>query len=279
MIKINDKLCPMYMNENVCYSLIDENDERYIIPKRHSELDKLVMNKEGKYIIECSNGSNSISTIVDLMHQRFSNVSREILYKDVNNFIFSCWRLGLISWSDNINPYVDLYNKSINNYTCTILDENEVVKTFKDKTLYKFRYRPTVLSDIIYNNKNLRESCFFYIDQYCTIKKDDKIVAVFTLSAKKRTQFSANFHLDYLDSSYYKDNEILNELIEWAVKSYSRFINTKLNRIDALTLDNDLEYENVLSKLGFSFTGMLKKHIYDEENEQFSNLKMHSKYI
>ncbi|MCX0420689.1 hypothetical protein, partial [Clostridium perfringens] len=62
---------PIFNENSVSYLFDDENNERFLISKKHPELDKLVLNKEGAFILKHCDGNNSISDISNKLNELY----------------------------------------------------------------------------------------------------------------------------------------------------------------------------------------------------------------
>lgn len=280
MLLQNNNFYPLFSEEYVSY-LYDEKHERYLISKQYRMLDKLVLNKEGKIILENCNGENNIEDIITKLGEIYPKVPYKTLNNDVNNLLFTCWRVGIIKWinlNENLSsPYYNLFNNTINNYTCTILSGENLIKIFSENN--NLRCKSHYIPSFVFNENTLRDYSFYNVEQYCSISHKDKIIGLFGISSKNKNSLTAELNFYYIDESNLDENVLLSNLIQWAMNIYSKFTNVKFHSIEVTALKNDVYYQNLIEKFNFKLIGELKSEIFEENDNAFLDICVYRKNI
>jgi len=262
MLIQSNNFYPVFSEEYVTYLLDEENGQRYLVSKKYKSLDKLVLNTEGKIILENCTGKNTVKDIIKKLSEIYPQVNISRIDTDVNNLLFTCWRIGIITWNGLeegvLSPYESLFRVNINEYTCTLLTDEKLIDTFSSKD--NLKSKPQFTPSFIFSKNTLRDYSFYNIEQYYLISKNNEI------------------HFYYFDEKFLCDTELVSKLVQWATGIYSTFTNKKFNNLEILSLENDSEYRNFISILNFRYLGNLKFEILEEDNT-FSDLCIYQKHI
>ncbi|SHE90093.1 MULTISPECIES: PqqD family peptide modification chaperone [Clostridiaceae] len=281
MLLQNNNFYPLFSEEYVSYLYDEENGRRYLISKQYRSLDKLVLNREGKIILDNCNGKNTIADIIKKLGEIYPEVPYETLNNDVNNLLFTCWRIGIIQWLNlDINlssPYHDLFNNTIDNYTCSILSGENLIKIFSQTNNLKCKNK--YIPAFVFNENTLRDYSFYNIEQYCAITHIDKLVMLFGISRKNSKSLTVEINFYYLDEEHLDKKESLSNFIQWAIEVFSKFSNTRFNSIEATALKNDIHSQKIIEGFGFKKVGELKSEIFEENENNFLDLCIYRKNI
>lgn len=265
---------PIYLKENIDYCRYEEDGYMSFISKKHQEVQKLQINKQGKNILELSDGNNTINEISKEILNKYSEVTTEKIKKDVFNMLFKFWRLGIVDWKTN-NPFYKMYNKEIKDISCKILTEDESISIFENNDKYFFT--PLFNKNFLQDKTNIGQRVYFGFEQYNLIRKDNQEI-IYGISKKN---FNSNScYINFYKISDICDIEEIKELINWTIGRYKNLIKVNFFRVDTFIPNKfytDDEYNNLISfikKLGFNKSGELKEHILIED--KYFNIDIYS---
>ncbi|HFD2028297.1 TPA: hypothetical protein ACF2C8_000008 [Clostridium perfringens] len=268
---------PIFNENSVSYLFDDENNERFLISKKHPELDKLVLNKEGAFILKHCDGNNSISDISNKLNELYPNIEYSIIDTDVKNLIFTCWRLGIINWKED-NPYNDIFKTNINKLHAKLLFGDSIIKSLKAINEDCFRYDTLYIKSVAKDKDLIEQMTFYNVTQFFNVEIDNTSKMLFSLENSKICGQGIKLHIYIFDSPLTNFKDEINKIILWAINVYSKFTSKQFNRIDVFIEEND-RFSEILNSLDFRLNSILKKHIYIEEKDEFKNLSFYNKFI
>lgn len=117
---------PVFKRENLLYFREEKEGYFTIISKMHPETRELIINSTAMKILELADGNRTINEIINEFQQKYNDVSKDIIKKDVLKTLSSFTRLGIVEWI-NENPFLYKYEEPINeNYSMHIAQEDDI---------------------------------------------------------------------------------------------------------------------------------------------------------
>jgi len=205
---------PIFKQTYLTY-LRQENENRYSFsPTRFPELQQLYINRLGKNILDKCNGENTIEDILVELLQKYG-VEEKVLNRDVESFMHNAWRLGLLTWKNNMYPYENFYTNC--KYGYRLLDYNRVISYIDN--LRK--------EEISYINPYIKISDFLEKDYIRSGELSYKLLMFrmeesgITIAVSYKPEFPNLFCLDFIEiQEILKDKMDLKLFFDWSLKKY-----------------------------------------------------------
>lgn len=254
---INQKLksIPVVIHENISSERNDVEEYKVFMSKKHPELFNLRINKEACAILDLCDGVATLEDIINIMKNNHSGVETSVLETDLLDFLFSMWRIGVVTWKD-INPYKSLFEIENNGLKFKLLDEDEVL-SFIHENKGNLNYPCLFNKNFIENISSIKNRVFTGTETFFSIN-DDINSGFMSLSFVPDGRNSVVLHLYRLDETLFEAPQIL-EFIDWAINKYSDLINKSFTRVDINLLEGEVSIDP--SCIGFTHVGTMKKAI------------------
>lgn len=275
---------PVFKKENLLYEREEKKGFITAIPKYHPETRELVINQTGRMILKLCDGKTTMEGIVEKMHNKFPQIEKEKISKDVMTILSQYSRLRIIEWMGG-NPF--LWRKETplgDDYTAMIAQEDDLslLKKFIDENLFQqekinnkkelFFYKSPFISYLDYHELSIRAKIFNFIEEFFLLFKKDKLYGIISISPPLPKQpFSiATINFVVVPLTLWK------EFFKYAYDilpfiSISRI--TKLIIYESSQKRIALEFKEALLKEGFEEEAILQDEIDFSEN-----LKRFTKY-
>lgn len=277
---------PVFKRENLLYFREEKEDYFTIISKVHPETRELIINSTAMKILEFANGNRTISEIINELHNKFNDVSKDVIKRDVLKTLSSFTRLGIVEWI-NENPFLYKYEEPINeDYSLYIAQEDNIreIESFlkenleDQKKVEKFiYYKNPIYIDGEYTELYLRQKLFSYSEEFFILKNKNKIEGLLTISLPIYFNMShCIIKLIISPMNYLKDllNYSYNYYPYLSVKDVTKLT---IYEINITPLDNFLK--EILINFGFNKEGELKYELGFEKDLIVYSLYYSENYI
>lgn len=254
---INQKLksIPVVIHENISNERNDVEEYKVFMSKKHPELFNLKINKEACTILELCDGVATLEDIINIMKDKYQEVEKSVLEADLLDFLFSMWRIGIVTWKDT-NPYRSLFEIENKGLKFKMLDEDEVL-SFIHTNKGTINYPCLFSKNFIENISSIKNRVFTGTETFFSI--NDGISSGFmSLSFVPDGRSSVAMHLYRLDETLFDVPQIV-EFIDWSINKYSDLINRSFTRVDINLLEGEVSVDP--SSIGFTHVGTIKKAI------------------
>lgn len=182
---------PVFKRENLLYFREEKEGYFTIISKMHPETRELIINSTAMKILELADGNKTINEIINEFQQKYNDVSKDIIKKDVLKTLSSFTRLGIVEWI-NENPFLFRYEEPINeNYSMYIAQENDIreLENFLKVNLDNKKiennfiiYKNPVILSGEYSELSLRQKLFSYNEEFFLLKNKNEIEGLLSIS-------------------------------------------------------------------------------------------------
>jgi len=182
---------PVFKRENLLYFREEKEGYFTIISKMHPETRELIINSTAMKILELADGNRTINEIINEFQQKYNDVSKDIIKKDVLKTLSSFTRLGIVEWI-NENPFLFIYEEPINeNYSMYIAQENDIreLENFLKVNLDNKKiennfiiYKNPVILSGEYSELSLRQKLFSYNEEFFLLKNKNEIEGLLSIS-------------------------------------------------------------------------------------------------
>mgnify|MGYP004682973925 FL=1 len=128
------KVCPKKLEFEIVGFSQSKNGEYSFSTCKFSALGKIRINKITKFILDSSNGFNTIEDIARKMKDRYSIPKNVDIYADIDSAIHQMWRIGVIDIPED-NYLLDRYEAQCDSYTLRCLQYDaaeEATQMFRD---------------------------------------------------------------------------------------------------------------------------------------------------
>lgn len=248
--------------------------------KDYEFINKLSMNNQSQYILEISNGENTLDNIIESIYKQYDNVKKSEIQEDVMNFLFRMWRLETIEWEKNCTPFDDLYFYNIGDLKQEILTGKRTVallEEYADRLIYdptidkKFQIRYQVIKGEVLTAQVV----------YSAIYKDEELLAIYRLKYELDDTNSIMFHPIYLKDSIPIDTNYFLESLNNTIKMLEKILvnSRKFGNIRVFVPDKKEEKNKYqlecLKNLGFKYEGTLREsHFFDNTMISLESYKL-----
>lgn len=119
---------------------IQEKDAKAIIPRLLFNNRRIDLNESATFIMDSIDGNMSVNDIIDAMEKRYVGVSRDKLEEDTMTILRKLWKLGIVSWKDNMNPFNENDKLVFNEYRIDYVGLEHVSDFMKVSNHLEFEY-------------------------------------------------------------------------------------------------------------------------------------------
>lgn len=256
---------PVKINKNILSNIEKENCE-IIVPRLVYNNPNVELNDTARYIMKCINGKNTIKDIVENVKSHYNIQSEKNIDIDVNNILYQLWRIGIVGWNENNNPYNTKFSKSIKNYSInlvTLETINEFLLESKDnyyEYCNPYRYKKKII------NKNYLEQAVVNNFSYnFYVKNNEKKVISIMVTIDFQELVITIDYINISDINIYNEiaKETFIEFIEWIEEKIIQsgiYIPKNFNKINWLLLldEYDKEFITIVEKFNYSKKILLK---------------------
>lgn len=145
--------------------------------------DAIIINEQGKEILEFINNKRTVEEIINLMIQKYPEVEKDVVENDVYSFLYEGERREIIKVRGVEKMYKGHDIKRINDfeiYRCSEGDLKLIYKILNDQdTILDMRDYNT--PEELYNAISIRAKVFMYVEDYYLLRKEDEIYGVISI--------------------------------------------------------------------------------------------------
>lgn len=218
--------------------------------------DAIIINEQGKEILEFINNKRTVEEIINLMIQKYPEVEKDVVENDVYSFLYEGERREIIKVRGVEKMYKGHDIKRINDfeiYRCSEGDLKLIYKILNDQdTILDMRDYNT--PEELYNAISIRAKVFMYVEDYYLLRKEDEIYGVISIVNGKvyinQTSFIGKI---VLTKSF--DQQVLKDFIGSVLINYKNEVkkDSKKIRISFENKDTEIYKELIQSLIELSF--------------------------
>lgn len=218
--------------------------------------DAIIINEQGKEILEFINNKRTVEEIINLMIQKYPEVEKDVVENDVYSFLYEGERREIIKVRGVEKMYKGHDIKRINDfeiYRCSEGDLKLIYKNLNDQdTILDMRDYNT--PEELYNAISIRAKVFMYVEDYYLLRKEDEIYGVISIVNGKvyinQTSFIGKI---VLTKSF--NQQVLKDFIGSVLINYKNEVkkDSKKIRISFENKDTEIYKELIQSLIELSF--------------------------
>lgn len=218
--------------------------------------DAIIINEQGKEILEFINNKRTVEEIINLMIQKYPEVEKDVVENDVYSFLYEGERREIIKVRGVEKMYKGHDIKRINDfeiYRCSEGDLKLICKILNDQdTILDMRDYNT--PEELYNAISIRAKVFMYVEDYYLLRKEDEIYGVISIVNGKvyinQTSFIGKI---VLTKSF--NQQVLKDFIGSVLINYKNEVkkDSKKIRISFENKDTEIYKELIQSLIELSF--------------------------
>lgn len=218
--------------------------------------DAIIINEQGKEILEFINNKRTVEEIINLMIQKYPEVEKDVVENDVYSFLYEGERREIIKVRGVEKMYKGHDIKRINDfeiYRCSESDLKLIYKILNDQdTILDMRDYNT--PEELYNAISIRAKVFMYVEDYYLLRKEDEIYGVISIVNGKvyinQTSFIGKI---VLTKSF--NQQVLKDFIGSVLINYKNEVkkDSKKIRISFENKDTEIYKELIQSLIELSF--------------------------
>lgn len=246
---------PLKLEKNILSH--QENSEcEIIIPKLVYNNPTIELNDTASYILKSIDGKNTIEDIFNNIKKTYNILPENDVYDDINTILYQLWKLGIIGWKENKNPYSINFLKKIKNYSIDLVTLESVDEfllksknnfyeycnpyRYKNKILKKDYLEQAVINNFSYN---------FYIKNNA-----EKIMSIIlSVDFKELVITMDYFNINDIEKFNEISKETFIEFLEWIEQKIIEsgvFIPRNFKKINWLVLlgKEDIIFNEILDR-------------------------------
>ena len=216
--------------------------------------DAIIINEQGKEILEFINNKRTVEEIINLMIQKYPEVEKDVVENDVYSFLYEGERREIIKVRGVEKMYKGHDIKRINDfeiYRCSEGDLKYKILNDQDTILDMRDYNTP---EELYNAISIRAKVFMYVEDYYLLRKEDEIYGVISIVNGKvyinQTSFIGKI---VLTKSF--NQQVLKDFIGSVLINYKNEVkkDSKKIRISFENKDTEIYKELIQSLIELSF--------------------------
>lgn len=145
--------------------------------------DAIIINEQGRQILEFIDNRRTVKEIIDLMIQKYPEVGENIIENDVYSFLYEGERREIIKVKGVEEMYKGHSIKRINDFDVYRCNEGDL------KLIYKVLNNQETIMDIkdyntpeeLYNAISIRAKVFMYMEDYYLLRRGEKIYGIISI--------------------------------------------------------------------------------------------------
>lgn len=209
---------PEFIPNQITYRRLEPNGFEVFRTKKHPELNEMLFNPSSQEMLKLCDGEKTFKIIMSELMEKYE-VEESLLFKDLYELYFNCWRMGLIAWV-NGNPYKGVYMEEKSGFAYRMLTEEDAVQRVVGK---EFEYvNPYAKKEWDYSEAFVRQYSFRYQETYFVLEKGNKDILLMSLICNFN---NANFLTIGL-LQIYEENQVSEDLI----KSFFRWCSEMISK-------------------------------------------------
>lgn len=265
-----EKYTPILIKDNLAYMRKEKNglmiSSKYLINQY-----PIFLNRSAEYIINNCDGSNSLDRIYELMWDKYEIQSEYDFKKDVDNLLFTLWKIGLIKWESE-NPFRERNRMIVGDYIYQKVDIDsfdEFIKKFDDNAFVSFQ-DPTFSSNYFDDESYIKLSFINNLVGAYLLKRNDVEFANL-LIGYEHSDFIINIYkLNIKEELFENSLKEMKYWLEWVCSQVNDLFsisspNYKYNIFSLQCEKDDINNISVLQKIGFKEVGVLSKEVNDTD--------------
>lgn len=145
--------------------------------------DAIIINEQGRQILEFIDNRRTVKEIIDLMIQKYPEVGENIIENDVYSFLYEGERREIIKVKGVEEMYKGHSIKRINDFDVYRCNEGDL------KLIYKVLNNQETIMDIkdyntseeLYNAISIRAKVFMYMEDYYLLRRGEEIYGIISI--------------------------------------------------------------------------------------------------
>ena len=145
--------------------------------------DAIIINEQGKEILEFINNKRTVEEIINLMIQKYPEVEKDVVENDVYSFLYEGERREIIKVKGVEEMYKGHSIKRINDFDVYRCNEGDL------KLIYKVLNNQETIMDIkdyntpeeLYNAISIRAKVFMYMEDYYLLRRGEEIYGIISI--------------------------------------------------------------------------------------------------
>ena len=145
--------------------------------------DAIIINEQGRQILEFIDNRRTVKEIIDLMIQKYPEVGENIIENDVYSFLYEGERREIIKVKGVEEMYKGHSIKRINDFDVYRCNEGDL------KLIYKVLNNQETIMDIkdyntpeeLYNAISIRAKVFMYMEDYYLLRRGEQIYGIISI--------------------------------------------------------------------------------------------------
>lgn len=145
--------------------------------------DAIIINEQGRQILEFIDNRRTVKEIIDLMIQKYPEVGENIIENDVYSFLYEGERREIIKVKGVEEMYKGHSIKRINDFDVYRCNEGDL------KLIYKVLNNKETIMDIkdyntpeeLYNAISIRAKVFMYMEDYYLLRRGEEIYGIISI--------------------------------------------------------------------------------------------------
>lgn len=145
--------------------------------------DAIIINEQGRQILEFIDNRRTVKEIIDLMIQKYPEVGENIIENDVYSFLYEGERREIIKEKGVEEMYKGHSIKRINDFDVYRCNEGDL------KLIYKVLNNQETIMDIkdyntpeeLYNAISIRAKVFMYMEDYYLLRRGEEIYGIISI--------------------------------------------------------------------------------------------------
>lgn len=154
-----------------------------IIQNEKTYDDAIIINEQGRQILEFIDNRRTVKEIIDLMIQKYPEVGENIIENDVYSFLYEGERREIIKVKGVEEMYKGHSIKRINDFDVYRCNEGDL------KLIYKVLNNQETIMDIkdyntpeeLYNAISIRAKVFMYMEDYYLLRRGEEIYGIISI--------------------------------------------------------------------------------------------------
>ena len=154
-----------------------------IIQNGKTNDDAIIINEQGRQILEFIDNRRTVKEIIDLMIQKYPEVGENIIENDVYSFLYEGERREIIKVKGVEEMYKGHSIKRINDFDVYRCNEGDL------KLIYKVLNNQETIMDIkdyntpeeLYNAISIRAKVFMYMEDYYLLRRGEEIYGIISI--------------------------------------------------------------------------------------------------
>ncbi len=228
-----------------------------ISPPNRPTIERKILNETSKIILDECNGKNTVKDIIDFLCQKYPEVDRKTIDKDVKTALMNLWSNDIINWKTE-NPLMREYEIKIDSkYDIRIgfeEDTRNLIEYLKENREFESPIDAVPISEPLF----IRHAMFTLNHVFFIVEENKQIRSVIAVNIFRNSSVVAIGNISNLDID-------LKKVMPNLVSLLNNFLIHKRTKVRVFLKSDDESLIGKFQDAGFVKTALLKKEIESED--------------